>query len=67
VAREQARKRDGGMIFKIFASIVAIGLMVIYTGAAVVKLQDVALGIVVLIGLGMMAWDLWESVRSKED
>jgi len=55
------------MIFKIFASIVAVGLMVIYTGAAVVKLQDVALGIVVLIGLGLMAWDLWESVRSKED
>jgi hypothetical protein len=41
------------MIFKIFA--------------AVVKLQDVALGIVVVIGLGLMAWDLWESVRSKED
>ncbi|MBI4194189.1 MAG: hypothetical protein HY526_03820 [Betaproteobacteria bacterium] len=55
------------MAFKILASIVAIGLMVVYNGAVVVKLKDIALGVVVLIGLVMMLWDLWESVRQEDE
>lgn len=55
------------MAFKIFCGIVAIVLMVVYSGAVVVKLREIPLGIVVLIGLVMMAWDLWDSMRERDD
>lgn len=55
------------MVFKILASLVAAGLVVLFTGAVVVKLKDLALAAVVLIGLGLMLWDLWESVRHEEE
>lgn len=55
------------MIFKIFASLVAAGLMILFTGAVAVKLKEIALAVVILIGVGMMLWDLWESVRHEEE
>ncbi len=55
------------MPFKILASLVAVILMVGFTGVAVVKLKDVALAVVTLIGLVMMAVDLWQSLQSKDD
>jgi len=55
------------MPFKIFASVVAATLVIAYLAAPVLKLKDVALGIVVLIGLAMMAVDLWQSMKSKDD
>ncbi len=55
------------MAFKIFAGIVAIVVMAPYLIAPVVKLKDVALGVVVLAGLAMMLVDLWQSLKSKED
>ncbi len=55
------------MPIKIFAAIVAIVLVVAFVGAPVVKLKDVALGVVVLIGVVMMLVDLWQSLQSKED
>ena len=55
------------MPFKIFAGIVAMALLIPYLAAPVVKLKDVALGVVVLIGLAMMAVDLWDSLQSKDD
>lgn len=55
------------MAFKIFCGIVAIAVMAVYTGAVVVKLRDIPLGVVILVGLGMMAWDLWDSMRDRED
>jgi len=55
------------MAFKIFAGIVAVVLLVVYVAAPVIKLKDVALGIVVLIGIIMMLVDLWQSLQSEED
>lgn len=55
------------MAFKILAGILAIALMVLFTGAVVVKLKDFALGAVIVIGLAMMVIDLWQSLRSKDD
>jgi len=55
------------MIFKTFAGIVAAALLIIFVGPVVVKLKDVALTIVVLIGLTMMLIDLWQSLGSKDD
>lgn len=54
------------MAFKIFAGIVAVVVMVTYLVAPVIKLKDVALGIVVLIGVVLMLVDLWQSIRKEE-
>ena len=55
------------MAFKILASIVAAALLIIFMGPVVIKLKDVALSIVVLIGVAMMATDIWHTLRSKDD
>ncbi len=55
------------MAFKIFTSIVAASLLLIFIGPVVIKLKDVALTIVALIGVIMMAVDIWHSLRSKDD
>jgi hypothetical protein len=52
---------------KIFAALVAVGLMVSFLSPVVLKLKDVALGVVILIGIVMMLVDLWQSLQSKED
>ena len=55
------------MPIKIFAGIIAIALMIAYVSPVVFKLKDIALGVVILIGIGMMLVDLWQSLQSKED
>lgn len=55
------------MAFKIFASIVAAALLVIFVGPVVIKLKEISLGVVVLIGLAMMAVDTWQALKSKDD
>ena len=55
------------MPIKIFAGIVAIALMIAYLIPVVFKLKDIPLGVVILIGLGMMLVDLWQSLQSKDD
>lgn len=55
------------MVLKVFSGIVAAALLMVFVGPVVVKLKDVALSIVVLIGLVMMLVDLWQSLQSKED
>ena len=51
---------------KIFAAIVAIGLLVGFLVPYVLKMQDPQLGIVILIGIGMMLVDLWQSLKEKD-
>ncbi len=55
------------MPVKIFAAIVAVALVVAFLGAPVFKLKDVALGVVILIGIAMMLVDLWQSLQSKDE
>jgi ABC-type branched-subunit amino acid transport system permease subunit len=55
------------MAFKILGSILAGSLLIVFIGPVVIKLKDVALSIVVLIGLAMMITDIWQSLKSKED
>jgi len=55
------------MAFKIFSAVVAVVLMLGFLAPVVIKLQDVALSAVVMIGLGLMLADLWQSLRSKEE
>lgn len=55
------------MKFKYVAGTVAFLLMLGYLLPPVFKLKDVALGVVIIVGLAMMGKDLWDSFRSKED
>jgi hypothetical protein len=54
------------MALKIGAGLVAVILMLGYLLPPVFKLKDFALGVVILIGLSMMALDLWQSLKSKD-
>ncbi len=55
------------MKFSIFSGIVAAALLVIFVAPVVFKLKEVALTIVVLIGIVMAVVDIWQSVRSKSE
>jgi hypothetical protein len=55
------------MAFKILAGVVAMVLAIAYLAPPLYKLQDVALGVVIVIGLVMMLVDLVHSLQSEED
>ncbi len=55
------------MLFKIFSSIVAAALLIVFIGPVVVKLKDGALIAVAGIGLTMMIVDIWHSFKSADD
>jgi len=55
------------MAFKLFAGLVAVVLLLGFMLPYVLKMQDIALGVVIVAGLAMMAWDLWESLQEKDD
>jgi hypothetical protein len=55
------------MPVKIFSAVVALVLVLAYLSPLVIKLKDLSLGIVVLLGVGMMLVDLAQSLRSKDD
>ena len=54
------------MAFKILAGIIAIVLITAFLAPPALKLQDLALSSVILIGVVMMLVDLWQSLR-KDD
>ena len=55
------------MPVKIFSGLVAISLLLAYLVPLVIKLKEVSLGVVILIGVVMMLVDLWQSLQSKDD
>lgn len=55
------------MAVKIIAGIVGALLLFAYVSPVVLRLKEVSLSIVFLLGAGMMLVDLWQSLRSKED
>jgi len=55
------------MVAKILSGIIAVTLMVGYMAVPVIKLKEMPLAIVGLISIGMMAWDLWDSITRKDE
>lgn len=55
------------MPMKIFAAMVAVVLLLGFLSPVVFKLKDVALGVIILIGVAMMLVDLGQSLKSKDD
>ena len=54
------------MAIKLVAAFVAILLVLAYLAQIVLKLKDVALGIVIVIGLALMLVDLVHSLRKGD-
>jgi hypothetical protein len=55
------------MALKIVAGIFAAALMLVYMAPVVLRLKEVSLWIIALLGCAMMLIDLWQSLRSKDD
>ncbi len=55
------------MPIKIFAAVVAVVLLLSFLAPPVLKLKDIPLGVIILIGIVMMLVDLWHSLQSQED
>lgn len=54
------------MRLKVLFGVIAMLLMLGFVAPIVFKLRDVALTIVILIGVVMMAYDLWESIKERD-
>ena len=54
------------MGLKLVFGLIAVVLALAYLGIMVFKLKEIALTVVILIGVAMMAYDLWESLREKD-
>ena len=55
------------MNWKVISGVIAAALLILFISPVVIKLKDVALSIVVLIGIAMMLTDIWHTLRSKDD
>lgn len=55
------------MPVKLAAAVIAVVLMVAYLMPVVLKLKEVALGVVITIGIVMMLIDLWHSMREGDN
>ena len=55
------------MPYKILVGVIAAALFLVYLAPVVLRLKEVALWVVVLLGVGMMLVDLWQSLQSKDD
>jgi uncharacterized membrane protein YwaF len=55
------------MVLKVITGIIAVLLLAGFAVPYLLKMKDLALGIVIVAGLGMMLWDLWESLQEKDE
>ena len=55
------------MFVKILSGIIAAILLVGYMAIPVIKLKEIPLAIVGMISIVMMAWDIWDSLKQKDD
>ena len=55
------------MLIKYIAAVVAVVLVLCFLVPPVLKLKDIALGVVISIGIAMMLADLWQSLQKEED
>ena len=54
------------MILKSITGLIALTLMIAYVLPPAVKLKDVALAVVIAIGVVLMLIDLWQSLREND-
>ncbi len=55
------------MPIKIIAGLAGVALLLVYVSPVVLRLREIPLFVVAVLGVGMMLIDLWQSLKSKED
>jgi len=55
------------MLIKYIAAVVAVVMMLCFLAPPILKLKEISLGVIILIGIAMMLADLWQSLQAKED
>jgi hypothetical protein len=54
------------MTLKVIFGLIGMALLIAFVAPVLVKLKSAALAIVILIGVGMMAYDFWEFLRERD-
>ena len=55
------------MILKWIAGIIGAALLLTYIAPVVLRLKEISLTVIVLLGLAMMLVDLWQSLHAKDE
>ena len=55
------------MNFKVIAGLIGLAMLLAFLLPPVIKLQKLALALVVLIGFAMAAYEFYEQLRDKDD
>lgn len=55
------------MVLKIVAGILAVALLGAFLAPVILKLKELSLSAVLIIGFVMMLVDLWQSFKAKDD
>jgi hypothetical protein len=58
---------EDAMNFKSVAGLIGLVLLVGFLLPPALKLKNIALGVVILIGVGMAAYEFIESLRNQDD
>lgn len=54
------------MLARAVFGLIGIVLMLLFLGSIIIKLREVALGVVMLIGVAMMIYDAWQSLGERD-
>lgn len=54
------------MAIKFVAAGIAVALVLAFLAPVVIKLKELSLAVVILLGIGMMLVDLWQSLHSRD-
>jgi len=55
------------MNFKLFTGLLGLAMLLGFLAVPVIKLKDLALAIVVLVGVAMAAYEFFEQLRNKDE
>ncbi|HRP77092.1 MAG TPA: hypothetical protein PK725_15005 [Rhodocyclaceae bacterium] len=55
------------MSFKLFAGLLGLAMAVVFLLPPILKTKEISLVVIVLIGIGTVAYEFYETVRGKED
>jgi len=55
------------MIFRVIAVLVAVTVLLGFLLPYVMKMKDIALGIVIVAGLLLMAREIWDTFQEKDE
>lgn len=55
------------MIVKVITGLIGITIALVFYGVPIIKLKEIPMIVVVLVGVGMMIYEFIEQVREKDE